>query len=311
MLNISACIITNNNHSVLNAIKSVYDSVSEIILVNTCEGFTIDLTEYDKVKLYSFDWNDSFSDARNFSISKATGDWILIIDSDETMKQGIKYLSDQYDLYFANVYNGYTPYLNLRIFKNNIGIKYKYKLHESIEHYVTKGNTSYSELIFEHTGCMITGFELESKIKRNEKIMLTDLDNPVRNFHLGLYRMYYKDYKQAIEYFLNVLNDEVNPEHKAHACNNAFECFLKLGSVQIDLIRQSLQYFPGQIYGRIKLIESMIGHFKHDRDETLRKLIVNEFEKIKVIESKLSNDIKLDIHLINEKQKEIQQWQLQ
>ena len=71
MLNISACIITNNNHSVLNAIKSVYDSVNEIILVNTCEDFTIDLTEYDKVKLYSFDWCDDFSKARNYSISKA------------------------------------------------------------------------------------------------------------------------------------------------------------------------------------------------------------------------------------------------
>ena len=90
MLNISACIITNNNHKVIDAIKSVYDSVNEIILVNTCEEFTIDLTEFDKVKLYSFDWCDDFSKARNYSISKATGDWILIIDSDDVLYEDLK-----------------------------------------------------------------------------------------------------------------------------------------------------------------------------------------------------------------------------
>ena len=309
-MNISACIITNNNPKVLDAIKSIYFFVKEIILVNTTDKFTLDISGLSKVKLFSFKWNDSFSDARNYGIDKAKGDWILVIDSDEIANENIIYLDPKYDLYFATVYNGKVPYQTLRIFKNN-GMRYQWKLHESVEQYVTKDNTSYSDLTIKHSGCDITGEELRQKVNRNLRIMLTDYGNPVRNFHLGLYYMYRENYKKAIEYFLNVLNDKVNNEHKAHACNNAFECFLKLGTVQIDLIRQSLEYFPYQIYARMELLGSMLGTFKKYPDKQLKEIILTEFEKIKTIDSKLNNDLKLDVHLINEKQKEIQKWQFQ
>ena len=33
--------------------------------------------------VYHFDWISDFAAARNFSISKATHDWILVLDTDE------------------------------------------------------------------------------------------------------------------------------------------------------------------------------------------------------------------------------------
>lgn len=308
-MNISACIITNNNPQVLKAIESVYDSVSEIILVNTCDEFTLDISKLNKVKLFTFIWDDSFCDARNFSISKATGDWILIIDSDEMMTAQVKYLDSKYDIYLVKIFNGDLPYWNARLFKNDGKIIYKYKLHESVEYCITKENTSLvNDLTFVHSGCQISGQELIDKVNRNLRIMLTDFENPVRNFHLGLYYQFKEDYKTSIEYFLKVLNDNVNDEHKALACNNAFKCFLKLGSVQIDLLRQSLEYFPEQRFARVELVSCMIGSFKKEYDETLKDLIITEIEKIKTIDSKLNNDLQINIHLLNEKQKEIQQW---
>lgn len=313
-MSISACIITDNNPAVLNAIESVYDSVNEIILVNTCEGDDrLEINDPEnKIKFSYFKWNDSFSDARNFSIKQATGDWILIIDSDEVMTAEIKYLEDKYDIYLVKIFNGNQPYWNARIFKNDGKIIYKYKLHETVEYMIIKGNTSLvNDLTFIHSGCQITGEELEKKVERNLRIMLTDLDNPVRNFHLGLYNQFKQQYKIAIEYFLKVMNDNVNDEHKALACNNAFQCFLKLGSVQLDLLRQSLEYFPEQRFARIELVSCMIGTLKREFDETLKGVIINEIEKIKTIDSKLNNDLQINFHFWNEKQKEIQQWQLQ
>ena len=309
-MNISACIITNNNPQVLKAIESVYDSVSEIILVHTTENGNIKFPkDWTKVKNFFFKWNDSFSDARNYSISKATGDWILIIDSDEVMTAQVKYLDSKYDIYLIKIFNGDLPYWNARIFKNDGKIIYKYKLHESVEYCITKENTSLvNDLTFVHSGCQISGQELIDKVNRNLRIMLTDFENPVRNFHLGLYYQFKEDYKTSIEYFLKVLNDNVNNEHKALACNNAFKCFLKLGSVQIDLLRQSLEYFPEQRFARVELVSCMIGSFKKEYDETLKDLIITEIEKIKTIDSKLNNDLQINIHLLNEKQKEIQQW---
>ncbi len=36
-------------------------------------------------KVYDFKWTDSFRDARNFSLSKAAGNWILVLDADEVI----------------------------------------------------------------------------------------------------------------------------------------------------------------------------------------------------------------------------------
>ena len=38
-------------------------------------------------KVYDFRWCDDFSKARNFSISKATKDWILVLDADEIISK--------------------------------------------------------------------------------------------------------------------------------------------------------------------------------------------------------------------------------
>jgi len=76
MLNISACIITDNNPAVLNAIESVYDSVSEIILVNTCEGddkLNFDERLEKKIKFYYFKWNDSFSMRETSALNRQRG----------------------------------------------------------------------------------------------------------------------------------------------------------------------------------------------------------------------------------------------
>jgi O-antigen biosynthesis protein len=46
---------------------------------------TKDIARSLGAKVYDFQWTDSFSDARNFSLSKAAGKWILILDADEVI----------------------------------------------------------------------------------------------------------------------------------------------------------------------------------------------------------------------------------
>ena len=318
-MKITACIITDNDIEVLDAIESVYDSVTEIILVNTSEKFSIkkeiEALDTDGIIKYDFfKWNDSFSDARNYCISKATQDWILVIDSDEVMKQQIRYLSPEYDVYFATIYNGDMPYLNARIFKNGLGIKFKNKLHETIEHLIPDLNPSISDLEFTHTGCLITGEEFDAKVDRNLGIMLTDYGNTVRNFHLGHFYEYKKNYKMAIEYLLASLNDPVNNEHKANACNTAFKCFLELGTTQIDLLRASLEFMPMQIKARMEIVGCLVGSMKHSdkkHSDKCKELALQELEKVLQIKSELTNDLIIDINFINQKKEEIRKWQLQ
>lgn len=89
MITISVCMIVKNEEKVLKrCLTSLVPIADEIIVVDT--GST-DRTkeiasEYTK-QIYDFTWVDDFSQARNFSFSKATMDYIYIADADEVLKE--------------------------------------------------------------------------------------------------------------------------------------------------------------------------------------------------------------------------------
>ncbi|HRY91130.1 MAG TPA: glycosyltransferase, partial [Candidatus Gracilibacteria bacterium] len=81
MPKISAFIIARNEQdNIARALKSLLSFCDEIILVDT--GSTdktkeIALNYTDKI--FDFKWVDDFSAARNFALSKCTGDWIIYL----------------------------------------------------------------------------------------------------------------------------------------------------------------------------------------------------------------------------------------
>lgn len=82
---ISLCMIIRNEKKWLeNCLNSIKDLVDEIIIIDT--GSIDNSKEIAKKfteKVYDFKWCDDFSKARNFSLSKATKQWILSLDADE------------------------------------------------------------------------------------------------------------------------------------------------------------------------------------------------------------------------------------
>ena len=85
MLPISLCMIVKNEENNLDkCLKSIVSYVDEIIIVDTgSTDNTKEITYNFTDKVYDFVWVDDFSKARNFSISKANNDWILVLDADE------------------------------------------------------------------------------------------------------------------------------------------------------------------------------------------------------------------------------------
>lgn len=84
---ISLCMITRDEaHCIAQALGSVRDLVDEMIVVDTgsTDG-TAELAEHLGAKVFHFKWIDDFAAARNFSMSHATGDWILVLDADEAI----------------------------------------------------------------------------------------------------------------------------------------------------------------------------------------------------------------------------------
>lgn len=79
-------LVHNEGGFVSKCIESARGVVDEVICIDTgCTDTTPDLAEQLGAEVHKFQWNNNFSDARNFSLSKASGDWILRLDPDETL----------------------------------------------------------------------------------------------------------------------------------------------------------------------------------------------------------------------------------
>jgi hypothetical protein len=79
-------IVKNEEDNIRRALESVKPVVDEMIVVDTgSTDRTKDIAKEMGAKVYDFVWTDSFADARNFALSKATSKWILILDADEVI----------------------------------------------------------------------------------------------------------------------------------------------------------------------------------------------------------------------------------
>ena len=85
---ISAVLIVKNEENYLPKCLESIKGVDEIIICDTgSTDKTIEVAHKYTDKVFTdYKWNDSFCEARNHALSKATGDWILSIDADETLE---------------------------------------------------------------------------------------------------------------------------------------------------------------------------------------------------------------------------------
>ena len=85
MLPISVCMIAKNEESnVHNCLAPLKKLGFELVIADTGSADqSMSLISQYTDQLYHFEWTNDFSAARNFSISKASHDWILVVDFDE------------------------------------------------------------------------------------------------------------------------------------------------------------------------------------------------------------------------------------
>ena len=77
--------IVKNEESVLaRCLKSIEPLADEIVIADTgSTDSTKRIASRFTDRVYDFPWNDDFSEARNFSFSKAVMDYIMWMDADD------------------------------------------------------------------------------------------------------------------------------------------------------------------------------------------------------------------------------------
>ncbi len=201
---LSACMIVKNEEKFLpQCLKSIKDVVDEIIIVDTgSTDRTVEIAKSFGAKVYHHPWRNSFSEARNNSLSYATCDWILQIDADEALEQADipllhKLMNDNScNVIFVAIYSelpgGQAKHYFQRIFRRG-------RAHfEGIVHnqLIFEGKALQSEIRLYHYGYNLSEREMQKKYKRTGDLLRQQLaENPDNIFIMAnLIRNYRNEY---------------------------------------------------------------------------------------------------------------------
>jgi len=240
---ISLCMIVKNEENWLQqCLDSIKELVSEMIIVDTgSTDKTKEIAKKNGAKVFDFTWNDDFAAARNFSISRATCDWILWIDADETISKKdhdiIKklveeaqfplivleqrhYTNDTKKALFRKIderyeqegkgFAGYTPTLMTRLFKNKIGLQFEGVVHESLDTSMQKLGLKFvrTDIPIHHYQNMKEGAQMKIKNEKYDKLLEEkEKQEPknIKNLHdLAITNLQKEDFKTAFSYFKKV-----------------------------------------------------------------------------------------------------------
>jgi len=92
MKTLGVSMIVKNESEMIEACLDSVKGADEIVIVDTgSEDKTIELCRKYTDKVYTdYKWNDDFAEARNYSLSKCTTDYVLIVDADEVLQCSIE-----------------------------------------------------------------------------------------------------------------------------------------------------------------------------------------------------------------------------
>ena len=204
-LKISACYIAKNEaENLAKSIKSLKNQVNEIVVVDTgSTDNTIVVARRLGARVYSFPWQDDFSKARNFALSKAKGEWLVLLDADEyftaktagNIRQVIRQAQQadalliqmvNYDVDKAEIQD---YFYQLRIVCNQQGLHYEGKIHEELKLSDGKSMKFFrippEMLEIYHTG--YASSVSRQKLERNLRLLQQALDNGKSEADLARY----------------------------------------------------------------------------------------------------------------------------
>lgn len=258
---ISLCMIVKNEEKHLRrCLSSIQNIVDEIIIVDTgSTDSTVTIAEEFDAKVFGFSWENDFSAARNFSISQATCDYILVLDADEYLDadtdlkvevdSGVDFFSVNIKNYDSN---GITSYHQaVRLFKRRADLYYYGRLHEHLNvndknlHLTSKN----AEFIIHHVGYLEETILEKNKLARNLNIMLKEVEEnptPYSLFNLGNSFFNNNRLEEALEMYKKSFSMKNNVTYIYSLLCRMIETLrlLKRYGEAIELAHASIDRFP-------------------------------------------------------------------
>lgn len=227
---ISVCIIARNeDNNIEQCLKRLKPCKFEIIVVDTGSvDRTMELAAKYTDNIYSFEWCSDFSAARNYSIKKASNDWVLIIDCDEYLEnvnllnvaKMCKENPDKVGMITRNnpyIIQGMRSVMTERIgrFFNRNYCHYEGSIHERVRHLDGSEPETFDLPITVYHEGYVTESDKRTKATRNLEMLLHDFaengGNPYMYYQLGRNYVSLNDVQKAAHYYEEGLAMEINP----------------------------------------------------------------------------------------------------
>lgn len=260
---ISVCIITKNEaHNLEKCLQSIRPYPFEIVVVDTgSTDNSKDIATKYADKVVDFTWVDDFSAARNFSVSQASHNMILVLDTDEYITDID--LDEIYSLMEANPRAiGLIKRIDYfeagemrrsqevrvdRLF-NRKYYHYVNPIHECLQPIGKIDLETYNiPLTADHTGYLGTQEELDAKSLRDirllEKQLESEPDNPYLYFQIGQSYLVMRNQEKALHYLQLAMghNPPVGPDYSRILIKNYGE--LLITSDQAEAALALLKYY--------------------------------------------------------------------
>jgi glycosyltransferase involved in cell wall biosynthesis len=214
-------IVKDEEKYIEQCLKSVMNIIDEIIVVDTGSiDNTQQISHNFGANVFPYVWKEDFSEARNYALSKATCDWILILDADEVFDTDfvidfLNLINDSIiDGYIFTIHNyvgriednDYTIHHTVRLIRNHKGYHYQGAIHEQV---ISKDSTNTSfavtNIVIRHYGYLSEVIQDKKKRSRNLAILLKQLQAEPNNafvlFNLGNEYFALSQYKKAFQLY--------------------------------------------------------------------------------------------------------------
>lgn len=212
-MELSVCMIVKNEEDVLEQALNSTRGVYEVIVVDTgSSDRTVQLAEVWGAKVFSYDWNESFSDARNYAASKADGQFIVMLDADERLSDNfLECINNHVERYNQTpaaviIQNENdlesTRHRAVRVYPNMDRFRFKGMVHEQLCENDDFALSHDSDALIYHYGYQSKQYKTKGKYERYLYLYKSDLEiNPENGYmYYQLGKLYYSNGKYAEAY---------------------------------------------------------------------------------------------------------------
>jgi len=219
---ISLCMIVKNEEPRIRAcLESVLPFLTQIVVVDTgSSDRTPEIARECGAEVYIHPWQDSFSVARNHSLSYATGDFIFWLDADDVLpfamgealldvalrapKEDVAYTCA---VRFVDQGGGGATVDHVKLFRNRVGAKFIFRIHENVLPSLREagGNVVKTGLYVLHANQDTSPEAVARKRELHYKLLMMDLKEQGEHsfilFNLGMTDFFNGCHERSLDWF--------------------------------------------------------------------------------------------------------------